>query len=183
VFQWMLPIYGALHFIPMILFKRKEVANSPLTMFSKAALGTGRSSTFLAIFVVIYQSYMCLKSNVYESTLPFRGRLPSWVIDVWISKPSFWLGGFVAGLSLFVEERRRRAELAMYVMPKALESTWKVARGKGYLPGSEATRRSGIGESLLTAIGMAMVMSTYQIEPQHLSGLVRRILYQFVGPN
>jgi hypothetical protein len=57
----------------------------------------------------------------------------------------------------------------------------------------------------LTAIGMAMVMvnnlclclpfsrftnfftpflkATYQNDPQHLSGLFRRILYQFIGPN
>jgi hypothetical protein len=101
---------------------------------------------------------MCAKNNIFELLLPLRGRIPSWVVEMCISKRSFWLGGFLAGLSLFVEERRRRAELAMYVMPKALESTWKVARGKGYLPGSEATRRSGLGETLLTAIGMAMVM-------------------------
>ncbi|KAG6817252.1 hypothetical protein H0H93_007381, partial [Arthromyces matolae] len=35
----------------------------------------------------------------------------------------------------------------------------------------------------LTALGMAMVMSAYQNDPQHLSGFVRRILYQFIGPN
>ncbi len=53
----------------------------------------------------------------------------------------------------------------------------------------------------LATIGMGMVMvslfvsfdvvtgtkfrfqSTYQNDPQHLSGLVRRILYQFIGPN
>jgi len=183
VFQWMLPIYGALHFIPMLLFKRKEVAHNPTTMLSKAALGTGRSSTFLATFVVIYQTYFCAKNNAFEALLGLRGHIPRWIIDICISKSSFWVGGFLAGLALFVEERRRRAELAMYVLPKALESAWKVARGKGYLPGSEATRKSGMGESLLTAIGMAMVMNTYQIDPQHLSGLVRRILYQFVGPN
>jgi len=183
VFQWMLPIYGALHFIPTLLFKRKEVFKHPLKMLLKAAFGTGRSSTFMATFVTIYQTYMCTKNNLFEALLPFRVFLPSWSIDILISKPSFWLGGFLAGLALFVEESRRRAELAMYVLPKALESTWKVARGKGYLPGSEATRRSGLGEMILTAIGMAMVMSTYQVDPQHLSGLVRRILYQFIGPN
>jgi len=183
VFQWMLPIYGALHFIPMLLLKRKDVAKNPSRMLLRALLGTGRSSTFLATFVVIYQSYLCGKNNVFEALSRLRGRIPNWVIDFCISKPSFWIGGFLAGLALFVEERKRRAELAMYVLPKALESAWNVARGKGYLPGSEATRKSGIGEPLLTAIGMAMVMSTYQIDPQHLSGLVRRILYQFVGPN
>ncbi|KAJ7715519.1 hypothetical protein B0H16DRAFT_1741853 [Mycena metata] len=37
-----------------------------------------------------------------------------------ISKPSFWLPGLLAGLALLLEEERRRAELAMYVLPKAV---------------------------------------------------------------
>ncbi len=79
-------------------------------------------------------------------------------MELLISKYSLWLGGFLAGLSLFVEEQRRRGELAMYVLPKGLESLYKILRGKGLLPGSRATQRSGYGESLLAAIGMAMVM-------------------------
>lgn len=31
---------------------------------------------------------------------------------------------------MFVEEKRRRPELAMYVLPKALESAWVIGRGK-----------------------------------------------------
>jgi len=34
-------------------------------------------------------------------------------------------------MSLFLEAKRRRGELAMYVLPKALESAWVMARGKG----------------------------------------------------
>ena len=124
--------------------------------------------------------------------------LPQWVVDLLISKASFWLPGFAAGLSLFVEEKRRRGELAMYVLPKGLESAWVMARGKGWV-----FRTGKWGKTLLTAFGMGMVMvrffllfffivdscfffsvqSTYQNDPQHLSGLVRRILYQFIGPN
>ena len=48
-----------------------------------------------------------------------------------MSKISFWFLGILAGLSLFVEEKRRRGELAMYVLPKGLESAWVMARGKG----------------------------------------------------
>ena len=86
----------------------------------------------------------------------------------------------------------------MYVLPKGLESAWVMARGKGWV-----FRTGKWGETLLTAFGMGMVMvrffllfffivdscfffsvqSTYQNDPQHLSGLVRRILYQFIGPN
>jgi hypothetical protein len=67
VFRWTLPIYGALHIVPMLLFKRKAVARTPVPMILRASLGTMRSSTFLAMFVVIYQgavenaSHLCHK--------------------------------------------------------------------------------------------------------------------------
>jgi hypothetical protein len=64
-----------------------------------------------------------------SSSSPFK--LPQGLVDTLISKGSFWFLGLCAGLSLFVEERRRRGELAMYVLPKALESSWIMARGKG----------------------------------------------------
>ena len=55
VFRWTLPIYGALHIVPMLLFKRKAVAHTPVPMIRRASLGTIRSSTFLAMFVALYQ--------------------------------------------------------------------------------------------------------------------------------
>jgi len=183
VFKWMLPIYGALHFVPTVLFKRQTFMKDPLKMLLRAAWGTGRSSAFLGIFVIIYQSINCFNHQLHEyiSKLPASSpfKVPQKVIDtLLISKGSFWLPGFLAGLALFVEEKRRRAELAMYVLPKALESAWIIGRGKvGVLKGWKG------GEGVLTAVAMAMVMSTYQNDPQHLSGLVRRILYQFIGPN
>ena len=56
VFRWMLPIYGALHFVPMMLFRRDKFMRSPARMLLRAAWGTGRSSAFLGAFVIIYQS-------------------------------------------------------------------------------------------------------------------------------
>jgi hypothetical protein len=38
--------------------------------------------------------------------------------------------GFSTALTLFVEEKRRRAELTMYALPKGLESFWIMLRGK-----------------------------------------------------
>lgn len=57
--------------------------------------------------------------------------VPQPLLDMLVSKASFWFPGFMAGLSLFVEAKRRRGELAMYVLPKGLESAWIMARGKG----------------------------------------------------
>jgi len=60
-------------------------------------------------------------------------KIPQSIVDILISKQSFAFGGLLCGLSLFVEEKRRRGELAMYVLPKGLESAWIMARGKGWV--------------------------------------------------
>lgn len=75
------------------------------------------------------------------------------MIDWLISKPAFWLTGVVTGVSLFVEAKRRRGELAMYVLPKGLESAWLMARGKGLV-----FRTGKWGDVILTSMGMGMVM-------------------------
>jgi len=62
VFRWMLPIYGALHFVPAVLFKRKAFVQDPRKVLIKASLGSVRSSAFLGVFVVIYQSEQVFKS-------------------------------------------------------------------------------------------------------------------------
>ncbi|KAG0698472.1 hypothetical protein DFH29DRAFT_941165 [Suillus ampliporus] len=180
VFKWAFPIYGALHFVPMILFKRHAFFKNPLHKLGRAGWATIRSSAFLATFIATYQTWFCFKHYLYRllssQTLV---KLPQKFIDFFFSsKYSYALGGFFGALSLFVEEKRRRGELAMYVLPKSLESAWLTARGKGWV-----FHTGHFGEMILTAIGMSMVMSTYQNDPQHLSGLVRRILYQFIGPN
>jgi len=64
------------------------------------------------------------------ATAVFR-RLPQSVIDLLISKFSFLLLGVLSGLSILVEEKRRRTELAMYVLPKGAESLWIALRGRG----------------------------------------------------
>jgi len=161
----------------MLLFKRKAVARTPIPMVFRAGWGTMRSAAFLGVFVAIYQGYFCAAQNAHRA-LARRPRIPPWLLAALISKPSFWLSGLLSGLSVLIEAKHRRGELAMYVLPKGLESAWVAARGKGLV-----FRTGKHGSALLTAIGMGMVMSTYQNDPQHLSGFVRRILYQFIGPN
>ncbi|KAG5723700.1 hypothetical protein E4T56_gene9283, partial [Termitomyces sp. T112] len=166
--------------------KRKAFTQDPGKVLVKAGLGSLRSSAFLGVFVVIYQTMYCYKHKLHKYLTLLRlsksqnllSRLPVPLVEALISKVSFWVPGFMAGLSLFVEEKRRRGELAMYVLPKGLESVWVMLRGKGWV-----FRTGNWGGSALTALGMAMVMSAYQNDPQHLSGFVRRILYQFIGPN
>ncbi|KAI0265050.1 hypothetical protein BC834DRAFT_825303 [Gloeopeniophorella convolvens] len=175
----MLPVYGALHFVPLLLFKHVAFARAPARMAARTALGTLRSSAFLAVMVIVYQSWLCGMQNAHRA-LSARGRaVPVWLLAAVLSRPMHWMAGVAAGvLSLLVEAKHRRSELAMYALPKALESAWLILRGRGLV-----LHTGKYGNSLLTSVAMGMVMSAYQNDPQHLSGLVRRVLYQFVGPN
>ncbi|KIY49135.1 hypothetical protein FISHEDRAFT_41969 [Fistulina hepatica ATCC 64428] len=184
VFRWMLPIYGALHLVPALLFRRHAFMKHPGAMLRRSAVGTLRSSAFLGTFVVICQALFCFKHHLHRvlSALSpkseLRALLPQICIDALVSKASIMMMGLSTGFALLVEEKRRRGELAMYVLPKALESAWVMAQGKGWV-----FRTRGFGDVLLTSWAMGMMMSEYQNAPQNLSGIVRRILYQFIGPN
>ncbi|KAJ6588659.1 hypothetical protein B0H19DRAFT_1100514 [Mycena capillaripes] len=184
VSRWMLPIYSALHFVPSLLLRWRMFRDDPARFFVKASAGSLRSSAFLGAFVIICQGLFCIKHQLYEwlmdapAAFALRRLLPQRLIDVLISKGTWWFAGFATGLALLIEDRRRRAELAMYVLPKGLESLWVVLRGHGLI-----WHTGNWGEGVLAGVGMGMVMTIYQNDPQHLSGLVRKILYQFIGPN
>lgn len=170
-FRFMLPVYSALHIIPMLVFRHHQVAKYPGKMAFKALWGITRSCSFLGLFVVINQTLFCGRSQIMD-----RFKLPPWLTFLLARKEVFWLMGFINALSLFAEEKKRRAELAMYVLPKALESGWSAARKRAWVP------IVPFGESILAASAMAMVMDGYKHQPRALSGLVRGLLYQLVGP-
>lgn len=77
-----------------------------------------------------WQGYFCSTQNAHRA-LVGRLHIPTWLLAALVSKPSFWLGGLLAGMSVLIEAKHRRGELAMYVLPKGLESAWVAARGKG----------------------------------------------------
>ncbi|KAF7360547.1 hypothetical protein MVEN_00785800 [Mycena venus] len=139
VARWMLPIYSALHFVPSLLLRWGNFRADPARFLTRVSVGSLRSSAFLGAFVVICQAVFCIKHNLYEWLMavplssPLRRLLPQRLIDVLISKGTWWVSGFATGLALLIEDRRRRAELAMYVLPKGLESLWVVARGHGLI--------------------------------------------------
>ncbi|GAA5877652.1 hypothetical protein JCM1840_004967 [Sporobolomyces johnsonii] len=172
VFRWIAPVYAGLHVIPPIILRRNVFLKDPKAALLKSFLGTLRSCSFLATFVTLFQGLVCLQRNIWDK---FHGRIPAWLEAIIMHKSYYWFSGFATCLSLFIEERKRRRELAMYVLPRGLESFWSVLRRRSYVPFVPG------GEVLLTSVGLSMVMSTYQSSPEMLSGLVRSILYQFIG--
>ncbi|KAK0556551.1 hypothetical protein OC846_001121 [Tilletia horrida] len=180
VTRWILPVYLTLHFVPAMFLRTRKFLKDPLRVFLRSIFGAVRSSSFLGVFVIIFQTYYCAMKDLHEF-VKFRpalsSRVPTWLLNLFVHPATHWVGGFLTAGSLFVDDARRRAELAAYVLPKGLESAWSVARKRSYAPAVPG------GDLVLTSIGMAMVMGTYAQNPDHLSGLVRRVVYQFVGRN
>ncbi|WVF69152.1 hypothetical protein IAT40_003927 [Kwoniella sp. CBS 6097] len=171
VFRFMLPVYSALHLIPMLVLRRHHVKRDPLRMIARAIWGITRSCSFLGVFVAIYQVLFCLRTQSIE-----QGWGAGWLRTALKRKETFWLIGFSTCLSLLVEEKKRRAELAMYVLPRALESAWSSARKRAWVP------IVPFGETILGAAAMAMVMDAYKHQPNAMSGIVKKLLFQLVGP-
>jgi hypothetical protein len=117
-------------------------------------------------------------------------KLPKRITNLLIGRMSFWLGGLLAGMSLFIEAKHRRPELAMYVLPKGLESVWKMARGKGLVISPAKYGECvvclritvwGIDlhvSSQLCAAGMGMVMVSACIVAYLEQPLTRKYQYQ-----
>ncbi|KAJ7104428.1 hypothetical protein B0H15DRAFT_766425 [Mycena belliarum] len=127
-FRRMLPIQLLLHFAPLLLRWRVLRAH-PARVLLRVARGCVRSATFLGALSAFYQSTVCLKTQLHARLA--GGRLPAGLVDLLVSPASFWMAGLVSGLSLLLEEPHRRAGVALYVVPKAIESAWAVARNPG----------------------------------------------------
>ncbi|SPO21849.1 uncharacterized protein UTRI_01342_B [Ustilago trichophora] len=180
VTRWILPVYLTLHFVPAVFLRPGKFLKDPLGATLRSLRGSVRSSSFLGVFVIIFQTLFCAQHSLYnyiQASETLKRYVPTWFSRMLISSWIKWVTGFMTCLSLFVDDSRRRAELAAYVLPKGMESAWSVLRKKSYVPFVPG------GDLLLTSAGMSLVMGTYAQNPEHLSGLVRRIVYQFVGRN
>lgn len=75
-----------------------------------------KSGAFLASFVMLYQYQICGHRNLVKAG-----------VTTFNSKYLYWLAGFICSyISIFFEDKRRRTELALYVLPKALKSFYEI---------------------------------------------------------
>lgn len=136
-------------------------------MLSKTTIGTLKSGAFLALFISLYQYQVCMHRNLIDFG--------------WINfnhKYLYYIFGFVCSYtSIFLEDKKRRSELALYVLPKAIQCFYQILYQKHLMIKIKHF------EVIMTSMAMGIIMSFYQEEPDVLSSFVRKILYQFVQKN
>jgi len=167
VFKSMLPVYGTLHFVPMLLLRTEHLKREPVKMLTKTTIATMKSGAFLASFVMLYQYQICGHRNLIKADFTTVN-----------SKYLYWLAGFVCSYaSIFFEDKRRRTELALYVLPKALKSFYEICYQRKWII------RVQHFEVIMASFAMGVIMSFYQDEPDVLSSFVRKVMYQFFQKN
>ena len=90
----------------------------PIQICWNAINGAVRPTSFLSAFVGIFQGVICLQRKV----------------SIRDHKLMYWFAGGMAALSVLLEKKSRRDELALYVLPRAADSLWYILVNRHLLP-------------------------------------------------
>ncbi|KAK6155959.1 hypothetical protein DH2020_010207 [Rehmannia glutinosa] len=157
-FRKTFPLYFSLTFVPFVVLRLQKFMDAPVRTSWHAVTGAVRSTTFLSAFVGIFQGVICLHRKV-----ALRDH-----------KLVYWLAGGISALSVLLEKKARRGELALYVLPRAGESLWYILVNRRLLPNIKNA------EVALFCACMGGIMYYLEHEPDtmapFLRGLIRRFL-------
>ena len=156
----MAPVYFSLTFIPMAIFTPTKLITHTWQQLRRIMEATATSSIFIASLITCLQTGLCLYCNI----------VPTWKTKHFIIPLTM-----ISSLTIFIEQKKKRAELAMFVFPKAIQSLYLTMIDKKYLislPGLEVVSFAG---------ALSVIMSLYQTEPQDISSLLYKIMLQVIG--
>jgi len=160
-FKKVLPLYATLTCLPMIGLNLTKFLKAPLAKLREFSLSTVRSTTFLSSFVAVYMGIICLHRKIVNTDHRFI----------------YWLAGFLCSLSILIEKKSRRAELALYALPRGLDSLYTLLCDRKWLASLP------YGDVLLFCLSMAGIMYYYEKEPNTMSPFLRSILTKLLDPN
>ena len=105
-----------MHFLPVLL-TRPKILMRPHRLLETLG-GAIRSATFLSSFIGLYWYTVCLtRSLVLAKLFPFVSH------DFWDGPfGCIMLGSLACGSSIWIESGRRRGEMALYVLPRAVRA-------------------------------------------------------------
>lgn len=83
-------------------------------MIGRGLLSVSRSALFLASFCATYQTAICAHHSL-------------WAGD---HKVVYYLAGWISSAAILMEEKKRRSELALYALPRAIDSVREAHREK-----------------------------------------------------
>ncbi|KAI9021525.1 hypothetical protein CLU79DRAFT_753689 [Phycomyces nitens] len=110
------PLYFLVHVILPLCISRKKLYANPTQTLTRSLVGSVRSTSFISALVGILMYTMCLgRTRIGHQLLgaPQKYLDSSWAI---------FTACAMSGLSVILESKSRRAEMALYVAPRAMRS-------------------------------------------------------------
>lgn len=124
-----------------------------------ATNGAVRSTSFLSAFVGIFQGVICLQRKVSTRD----------------HKLVYWFAGGMAALSVLLEKKSRRDELALYVLPRAADSLWYILVNRHLLPDIRNA------EVALFCLCTGGIMYYLEYEPDTMAPFLRGLIKRFLA--
>ncbi|XP_031393152.1 uncharacterized protein LOC116204921 [Punica granatum] len=156
-FRKTFPLYFSLTFVPFVVLHLQKFTDAPARTLWLAVKGAVRSTSFLSAFVGIFQAVICLHRKVASKD----------------HKLVYWLSGGIAALSVLLEKKSRRSELALYVLPRAGDSLWYILINRHLLPDIKNA------EVALFCACMGGVMYYLEHEPDTMAPFLRGLIRRF----
>ncbi|KAL1919600.1 uncharacterized protein VTP21DRAFT_1531 [Calcarisporiella thermophila] len=166
-----LGIYLPVHLLPSLLFRHRKFVQNPIDSLRRVLLGSFRSSSFLATFIMLSWYGVCLiRSRVGPVLgLKYDGLEYAGVV----------LGTWLCGLSVLIENKHRRGEMALYVANRALLTNPFMSRVLAVLQRHQPVLyrivREG-GEIGLFASGLALALTALRYNEKMVRPTIRGFL-------
>ncbi|KAM0793176.1 hypothetical protein ACM66B_000649 [Microbotryomycetes sp. NB124-2] len=167
-------IYLPVHAVPQLLFNWKNIVRNPGHSAVRVLTGASRSSAFLATFVASIYAAVCLVRTRVPQVFNVRQQ----VLD---SGACVGLGCFVCGLSVLIENKRRRKEMALYVAPRALYATMEEIVPGFLQNGKLGQFMTYYIERAVFAASTGTVIAAMVHRPDLVSGVVRGVAGLAIG--
>ncbi|CAL5343802.1 unnamed protein product [Camellia sinensis] len=158
-FRKTFPLYFSLTFVPFVVLHLQKFMDAPVRICWHAVRGAVRSTSFLSAFVGIFQGVICLHRKVASKD----------------HKLVYWVAGGLAALSVLLEKKGRRGELALYVLPRAGDSLWYILVNRHLLPNIKNA------EVALFCACMGGIMYYLEHEPDTMAPFLRSLIRRFLA--
>ncbi|KXS15062.1 hypothetical protein M427DRAFT_70165 [Gonapodya prolifera JEL478] len=161
----LLPLHLGLALLSLVLFRGPRIRRDPIGETLKSLWTALRSSGTIGALVMVYIYLNC-------------GVAGGLVRSGWWRKAQKWqflLSGFIASLCIFLESPSRRRELAAYVLPLALECSYRILMSRGVVGRVPQWR------PMLFSASCAVMMAVYVEAPNMLGSLAYALLKTGVG--
>ncbi|KAI7979873.1 Transmembrane protein 135 [Camellia lanceoleosa] len=140
-------------------WRHGDFMDAPVRICWHAVRGAVRSTSFLSAFVGIFQGVICLHRKVASKD----------------HKLVYWVAGGLAALSVLLEKKGRRGELALYVLPRAGDSLWYILVNRHLLPNIKNA------EVALFCACMGGIMYYLEHEPDTMAPFLRSLIRRFLA--